>query len=610
VAISQVQKVSSGYTGGGPTSTLSYTPVSAGNLVEVYAVNGGIGGTFTGSASGWTFQSPTLLVNGNGNPTALFAVYDVPAGAVTISIAATSATGGTYFTVVEWSGIATTSATVQSPAGVDSNNSSATETLTGTASGNLITMATGCIFNPPTQATCSPGSTSAGITQTTSGVGGGNITRSGDWLVSTGGSVTGTEQDGGGGAGETWIIMREYLAASGGGSFVAEDSGQTIAYSFASDLGLYVPRGSVDELPIAGTTLAAEEVSGPLIWMPVDYGSVPEPATDELPSHPFEESSLTIRPSDDVSAPARQVNSDDVAGTLFAALEGEGSTFLPPQTIDAIALPEPCEDHFSGVRGLEESSLSALPSVVDPPPLEPSPEDQLAFVSALEEGSPSPAFPASPDLPLLPGPSDDFPPPAASTLAVEEWSPPVPAQPVVEIQPVRAQEDTVHTSVASIAAEEQGAVLTLADAWQGAPYASQEELPAQATLDDASRPYSFAQDPQPASMSSPGEDVLGQIALEEASATALPFESAPPSYFSSGDDDLHLVTIVDDEPGRWPWQPPLDRLAALLGISSEDWVPSPLRPWIQVHCVTAELPQPHCTTAELPQPICITAALG
>jgi hypothetical protein len=78
-------------------------------------------------------------------------------------------------------------------------------------------MATGCIYNPPTQATCSPGSTSAGITQTTSGVGGGNITRSGDWLVSTGGSVTGTEQDGGGGAGETWIIMREYLAAGGGG---------------------------------------------------------------------------------------------------------------------------------------------------------------------------------------------------------------------------------------------------------------------------------------------------------------------------------------------------------------------------------------------------------
>jgi hypothetical protein len=375
---------------------------------------------------------------------------------------------------------------------------------------------------------------------------------------------------------DSFIII---LDQAGGASFVGEDDdGPPIAYSFASDLGLYLPRGSVDELPIAGATLAAEEASGPLIWMPVDYGSVPSPSADELPSYPLEESSLTIRPSDDVSAPARQVNSDDVSGTLFAALEGEGSTFLPPQTIDAITLPEPCEDHFSGFRGLEESSLAVSPPVIDPPPLDPSPEDQFnAFVSPLEEASPPPAVPASPDPPFLPEPGDDFPPPAASTLAVEEWSPPVPAQPVVEVPPILSQEDTVHTSVASIAAEEQGAVLTLADAWQGAPYASQEELPAQAALDDASRPYSFAQDPQPANMFSPGEDVLGQIALEEASPNLVsPSDASPTSYFSTGNDERLQTALADESGYIWPQSsvevPPYP-------ASREDWMASPPSPF-------------------------------
>lgn len=561
-------------------SIVTFTnPIGAGHLLEIIVQGSGTGTppNFTvtdssGSGQIWHFAVGTSAT-GTFPGAEKYYCYSCASGSYSITVTNNSSGSPVNFEcdALEWSGILATSNPLDQVDHFESAGS-------GTVSGNPVTTtANGELISATVFSTADTSGFPQVGTGFTSAYLGSEFRQLEEYMIqATAGSVTasGVIQ-----FSYYAVVTTTYFAAGGGGGgIVAEDDGPRIAYSFASDLGLYVPRGSVDELPIAGTALAAEEATGPLIWMPVDYGSVPEPATDELPAHPFEESSLTIRPSDDVAAPARQVNSDDVSGTLFAALEGEGSTFLPPQTIDASTLPEPCEDHFSGVRGLEESSLAISSSVVDPIPIDPSPEDQLnAFVSPLEEASPPPAVPASPDLPFLPEPSDDFPPPAASTLAVEEWSPPVPAQPVVEIPPVRAQEDTVHTSVASIAAEEQGAVLTLADAWQGAPYASQEELPAQAALDDASRPYSFAQDPQPASMFSPGEDVLGQIAIEEASPKLVsPSDASPTSYFSTGNDERLQTALADESGYIWP-QSSVE--VPSYPASREDWMASPPSPF-------------------------------
>ena len=657
MAISQVQAKSTTYTGGTATQTLLYTPISAGNLVEVYAGNTGSGGTMTCTAPGWTFQTPTTVTDYNGNVLYVFPAYNVPSGTVTITCVCTSG-GETEFNVIEWSGVATSAARVQ--ANSNSNiNVPAAVTLPGTTSGNLITFASLCIYNNPTAAICSSGSVSGGINNTVLG-----LLRSGDWQVGAGGSLTGTEQDAGGGAGATTLIMSEYLAAGGGASFVADDW-SSVVYSFAPDIGLYL-RSSQDDLP-GSTSTIRDESPAPLIWMPsestawasspqvefapsylsddvsgsalplpVDASAAPSsqddgvpqihvgddaasasiatPGADALSLVASEAEELVLAYlSDDVSGPAAPVASetnpiatslDDYPPQIHLGDDGPGAP-LATLEVQVSAAPSLAIDEFAASPHVVDDVSSAMATTAPPDVvLLASTDDELSLPGTPDEASPSFRPPeVVEDVRPRPSPEEFA---TAATFSLDDISTGSPSPTFLDPTTLAGASEEIKGLAAIV--DDDARAIAQTDSPTTSTISTATEEHVVVVLDEASTSLPVLDGPGPFALAASAEDFSRTFVGDDASTGVLSAEATRAQSAVYLDEHGLLVTLGLDDGSSSVLALDSSWLASSLGIS--EGFPYPLKPWIQVHCRTVALAQPRCVTAALPQPTCVTVALG
>jgi hypothetical protein len=585
VAISQVQAKSTTYTGGLATQTLLYTPIAAGNLVEVYAGNTGGGGTLTCSAPGWTFQTPTTVTNYQGNVLYVFPAYNVPSGAITITCVSTAG-GSTDFNVIEWSGVATSAARVQANSNQNVNVNAAV-TLPGTTSGNLITFATSCIYNNPTAAICSSGSVSGGINNTDIG-----LLRSGDWQVGAGGSLTGTEQDAGGGAGATTMIMSEYLAAGGGASFVADDFSSLVS-SVSADSGLYLPQSSQD-LHVAAASAVDESSSSPIIWMPPDSTAwTASPQMEFAPSAgPIDESSsspplwvpadstLSVLSYRDEFAPSYL--SDDVSGSAVPlpvdapAATPSGEEYPPQIPIgdDAstaivglgpdqpIGFVEPDDELI--ITGLDDGSAAPIPSTEAQATMALSSSvEELTTTVAIDDVSGATVAALSPDVVLLASPDDELSVPGTPDEASPSFRPP---EVVEDVRPRPSPEEFATT-----------ATFSLDDISTGSPSptfldptilvgASEEIKGLAAIVDEDARAIAQTDSPATSTLIS-SSDELAEVFVDESTSAIQTSDAAFPMALPSTAEE-HVVVVLDEASASLPV---LDGpVPSIISASSED----------------------------------------